>query len=208
LSRTVEYYNLLSRTDHPVFKKQVLNNPNPNSFNSAFNFMIAVELAKAKEALDDVYINQYPHTTNLNGIDGWEQNYFNFSKTNKQIDQRVLELLRWINSDIRMSLPDVIDASLAIVGKEPLVIVSASQGSFILDKAILGESTILDAEDSPQSRDTYIVRFAENVSSTLLDLLDKRLTAIEKAGSKHVISSPPIEWVIGDSALDKDTILR
>ncbi len=185
-----------------------MDNPNPSSFNSALNFMIAVELAKAKEAIQNLHINQFPHTTNESGIDGWESNFFDFTKPSKPINERVAELLIWINSDIRMSLPDVIDASLATVGKEPLVIVSASEGSFVLDEAILGESTILDAEDSPQSRDTYIVRFSENVSTISLDLLDKRLTAIEKAGSKHIISSPPIQWVVDESAIDQDTILR
>lgn len=203
------YRNHLTRTLHPVFQKDYSGVVGPDSsFHHIRNAIVARQLVTLKAKIDELELNSFPHTVLLSGINDWENDYFGFTKPSKSLGQRIIELLAWVNNEIGMTLPDVVKVSKAITGEEPLVIYRISKGSFILGKARLGVTTILGGGDTTANRYTYLVKFSTIINSTLLAKLDSELTRIEKAGSKHILSSPKVKWILGSSALGRDTYLR
>lgn len=203
------YYNLLTRLDHPVFKKEFNSGKNPDdSYSSILNRCVAHALSILKGDVDDLSLDMFPHTVTAADIDNWEVDYFSFIKSNKEHETRRNELLDWINNEIGMSLPDVVTACEAIVGKTPRVIVNANKGNFILGDNAFGATTIFKGEDNTTNRYTYIVRFTSNITTAQAKRLDEELTKREKGGSKHIISYPRLKWVLGESALGIDTYLR
>jgi hypothetical protein len=204
-----DYYNLLVRLQHPVFRKDFAFPPAPDSsFHLVRNYLIAKQLVKLKTKVDSLEENSFPHTVNQDGISRWETDYFDFNKPSLPIEQRRSELLKWINSKVGMALPDVQNAAVAITGQLPAVILKVNKGGWTLGKAPLGKITILGGQDTTENRYTYLVKFTSIVNSALLKTLDNELTRIEKAGSKHIISAPKVKWILGKSALGADTFLR
>lgn len=204
-----DYYNLLTRIQHPVFSKDFSGVPSKDaSFHLIKNYLIAKQLIKLNVKIYSLKENSFPHTANVSGIGRWEDDYLGFSKPSLDIEDRRSELMGWINSEVGMSLPDVINASVSITGVVPDVILRVREGGWVLGEAILGETTILGAADTTANRYTYLVVFNTIINSELLKTLDIELTRIEKAGSKHIISAPSVEWILGFSPLGVDTILR
>jgi len=106
-----------------------------------------------------------------------------------------------------MAVPDAISLAESIVGETPQIIRNVGREGWVLGMAALGLTTILSTSSDGTTQGLYLVEFSVPVDSGLLALLDQALTAIEKAGSRHVIKSPIPFWVLGSSALGIDTIL-
>lgn len=208
MSSISQYRHYFVRTQHPVYRKEYSLPTADHSGHLIANQVLAVEMEKLKAKVDKLILDSRPDTATKEGLDRFEMDYFAFTKPSKTPEQRRAELLVWINGRVGMSLPDVKKASRSITGLEPLVIVKVNKGAFVLGKARLGVTTILGAEDSTASRYTYLVKFSEPVNSAALSNLDRELTRIEKAGSKHIISAPKIGWILGSSSLGTDTTLR
>ena len=202
------YYKLLTRLDHPVFSKDFEDAGQDSNFNSVLNRCLAYALNIVAQDIKVLFLDMYPHKVTSGGIDNWEVDYFDFTKPGKDLETRRDELLKWMNSDIGMSRPDVVSICEAIVGKTPQIIVNANKGSFVLGANALGTATILAGEDNTENRYTYIVRFTTNITTAQAKRLDEELTKIEKGGSKHIISFPPAKWVLGESSLGVDSYLR
>lgn len=201
------YYEVLTRTDHPVFYQDYSEVTDINSpLNSIHNRILAKQLVKAKDLLDEVKLNTYPDTVTALTIDDWEFNYFGFTKASMPLAQRKAELLIKFNKQFTMSLPDVIAAAQAIVGLTPVVTRNVNLSGWVLGSGALGLSTTLGG-GSATGQGFYIVSFSVPVDSALLKKLDERLTIIEKAGSKHKVTSPIRYWVLGTSSLGIDTTL-
>lgn len=207
--RVDSYYNLLSRLDHPVFKVVSDAGLEPeDNFNQVLNRILAIELDLLMTEISNLYLGQFPHSVPENDISDWEVEYFNLVKGSKSIGVRRAELMQWINNPIGMALQDVINLAESIVGKTPSVIVRGNESGFLIDEAILGETSSLDGDQTTENKYTYIVSFTEIIPNDIAALLDKRLTQTEKAGSKHYLVFPEVAWIIDESVLGEDTILR
>lgn len=209
MASVIEYYNLLTRTQHPVYRKDFSGTPEQEaSWHLIRNYLLAKQLVKIMEKVSSLEENSFPNTVSDSGIDAWEFDYFNFSKPSLTLEQRRAELLKWINNKIGMSKADVIKAAEAITGKTPDIILNLNKGGWKLGSSVLGVQSILGGTDSTDSRYSYLVKFSDIVGNALLKTLDSELTRIEKAGSKHYLSSPQVKWILGNSSLGVDTILR
>jgi hypothetical protein len=209
MASAIEYFGLLTRTQHPAYRKDFSGVPSAEaSWHLIRNYLLAKQIVKLKEKLSSLEENSFPNTVNVSGIDAWETDYFNFTKPSLSIDQRQEELLKWINNKIGMSKSDVIKAAESITGKTPDIILNLNKGGWKLGSSVLGVQTILGGTDTTDSRYSYLVKFSDIVGNVLLKTLDSELTRIEKAGSKHYLSAPQVKWIIGKSSLGVDTILR
>lgn len=210
MSLEQQYYNLLTRIDHPVFAKDFSDTTTINSaspLNSIINLVIARQLVNLKAKLDEIALNKFPQSVTDLGIDQWEETYFGFSKSGKTLAERITELLAKLNSRVGMSVQDVINAAIAITGQTPTVTRNLGLGGWVLGEGILGLTTIF-AADTLQNLATYLVYFAASVDSILVRELDKKLTSIEKGGSTHLIVSPLRFWILGQGTLGVDTTLE
>lgn len=207
MSKEQRYYELLARTDHPVFAKDFSASTTISSpLNSIYNRVYAKSLVRLNTVLDELNLNTTPDTATAMTIDDWELNFFGFVKSSLSLSQRISELLIKFNKRIKMSVPDAISISESIVGKTPVIVRNVNLGGWILGEGALGISTILSAS-GPGTEGFYLVSFTEPVDSALLARLDERLTVIEKAGSRHRILAPIKYWELGSSALGIDTTL-
>lgn len=203
-----QYYEMLTRTDHPVFRKDFAEVQDASSpFNSVLNRILARQFVKLSQALDTLQLNAYPNTVDTTGIDKWEETFFGFVKSGVPFLQRVNELLRRYNHQITMSVGDVVFFAEVITGQTPVVMRNLYFGGFILDVSVLDLSTIFSGADQSISAQDYVVAFSKPVDSGLLKILDKELTRIEKGGSRHFLVAPPNFWVLDVNTLNVDTIL-
>lgn len=203
-----KYYELLSRTDHPVFNPDYSSTTTiqiGSTLNQILNLVFARQLVRLKTLIEELRSNTYPYTVDALGISDWELEYFGFIKNNVPLAQRVSELLTKFNRRFSMSVPDVLDLSKSIVGSTPIVTRNVFRQGFVLGRCYLGISTTLGGVSSGTF--TYLVFFTKPVNSTLLSKLDQALTLIEKAGCTHQVKAPPQKWVLGTVALGIDTAL-
>lgn len=202
------YYEYLVRTDHPVFKRDYSEVQTAESpFNSILNRVMARQLVRMRSSLEIVQNNTYPHLVAEEGIDEWEYRFFSFIKDNLNIEDRVEQLVLRFNNRVGLTEDDVQKIAFSFTGRMPRVIINSYFGGWILDQAALNVDTVFSGEDTPADRQTYFVIFDVPIPSEILRKLDNELTKIEKAGSKHFISSPTSYWSIGESSLNHDTIL-
>lgn len=202
------YYEVLVRTDHPVFEKDYSTSTDIESpVNSILNRVMAKQLDRMRAVIEEVRLNSYPESVTALAIDDWEQEYFGFTKPSLDLSQRIEELLIKFNKRFTMSVQDVIDISRAIVGETPLVTRNVNRAGWQLGTGVLGITTTLATPGSGGSIGLYLVSFTTPVDSSLLKKLDERLTIIEKAGSRHKVKSPIRRWILGRSALGIDTNL-
>lgn len=205
MSKEQVYYELLTRTDHPVFKKDFSLTTDANSpLNSIYNRIFAKQLEKLQELESEMRLNSFANTVTALTIDDWEQTYFGFTKPSLPLSQRVSELVIKFNRRFKMNVTDVIDLARAIVGETPLVVRNVNLQGWVLGQSALGINT---AFGGGNSEGLYLVAFSVPVDSNLLKRLDERLTIIEKAGSRHKVTSPVKYWVLGTSSLGIDTTL-
>lgn len=203
-----QYYEMLIRTDHPVYFKDYSVSTDINSpINSIWNRILADQLVIMRAIMDEFQLNIVPDTVTEMTIADWEGQYFGFIKTSTPFSQRVTELLIKYNRRFKMSVDDVISLSQSIVGITPLVVRNISRGGWNLGNAALGITTVLSNTGSTGGQGLYLVSFTNPVDSTLLAKLDEALTRIEKAGSRHVIKAPVQHWLLGRVALGIDTTL-
>jgi hypothetical protein len=204
-----KYYELLTRTDHPVFKKdfsEVQDGTSP--FNSIFNRLLAKQMVRMREALDALKPEMFPQTATELSISQWEDTYFGFSKFGIDLATRIEELLKKRNNQLTMSVKTVILLAEAIVGQTPRVLRNLSAlGGWVMDVAALDVDTIFPEPGTDNGAQTYVVIFETPVSSDLLKRLDNELTRIEKGGSKHILLSPARFWVSDVAALEVDSLL-
>lgn len=202
------YYKFLVRTDHPVFKRDYAEEQSSDSpFNSILNRVLAKQMVKMRTALDIVKNNTFPHLVTIEGIDEWENRFFSFTKSNLDIADRVEQLVFRYNNRVGLTEDDVQKIAFSFTGRLPRVIINSYFGGWVLGEAALDIDTVFSGEDTPADRQTYFVIFDVPIPSDILNKLDNELTNIEKAGSKHYISSPTSYWSIGESSLNHDTIL-
>ncbi len=208
-----QYYELFTRMDHPVFRKifdDVANFDDTTPFNSVLNLLMAKQMVKLVGFCDGLTLDSHPHTVREETIDKWEETYFGFTKVGVDFTQRRDELLQRYNIDIGMAVGDVITLAESITGQTPAVIRNAFFSGWTLDDpalSILDISTILGGDDQADHAHLYFVVFSDPVDANLLAIFDEELTAIEKAGSRHTLISPPKFWVLDSSVLDLDTLL-
>jgi hypothetical protein len=184
-----QIYEMLTRIDHPVFKRDMSAVTDQNSpWNSIWNRLLAKQFVRLQTAVASLAANAYPYTCDANTIDRWEETYFNFTKPDLTLTERRTELLVQINRRFTMSEPDVEQAAFAITGQTPTVIRNGYYGGWILDESVLDFDTIFNADSDGTS--TYWVIFSSPVDSALLKLLDEKLTGIEKGGSRHIFVLP------------------
>lgn len=213
MSLDQQYYELLTRMDHPVFRKlfvDVTTFDDTTPFHSVFNLVLAKQLTKLKGLCDGLILDSQANTVREVTIDKWEETYFGFTKQNVPFLQRRDELLQRYNIDIGLAVQDVITLAESITGQTPVVIRNAFFGGWILDSpdtGVLDQSTVLPGDDQSDHAHLYIVIFSDPVPTELLTVFDNELTAIEKVGSRHSLVSPVKFWVLNSSALDLDTIL-
>ena len=208
-----QYYDLLTRMDHPVFRKifeDVSTFDENTPFNAVLNLILAKRLVSLKEKNDGLTLDSHADTVREVTIDKWEETYFGFTKINVPFLQRRTELLQRFNIDIGMAVSDVITLAQSITGQTPIVIRNAFFSGFTLDDpdlGILDSTSVLSSDDQASDAHLYIVIFPNPVDTALLTLFDEELTAIEKAGSRHSLVSPPKFWVLNSSVIDLDTLL-
>ena len=199
------YYEILARTDHPVFLKDYGLSSDINSpLNSILNRVFAKRMIDLRLMTNEVRLNLYPETVTALTIDDWELEFFGFTKPSIVLLQRVTELLIKFNRRFKMNVADVIDLSRSIVGKTPLVTRNLNRNGWVLGQGALGINTTLGSAGS-LGVGLYLVSFTVPVDSALLAKLDQRLTIIEKAGSRHKVKAPIRYWIIGLSSLGIDT---
>lgn len=210
MSLEQDYYDFLTRTDHPVFKRDYSTEQSADSgFNAILNRVVARQLVKMREALNVLKSDTFPNTVTPYGIAFWESRYFGFVKP-LGIEHTVRrdQLVFRINNRVGLTIQDVINIAFSITGVKPKEIRNAYfTPGWILGESALGIDTILNADDSVDARQTYLVIFGEVIPTELLAQFDKELTKIEKAGSQHFISAPTPIWILDQSTLGKDTIL-
>lgn len=203
---------MLTRMDHPIFRKvfeDITTFDEDTPFNSILNALMAKQLFRLRESMDEVRANKYVHTVLESGIDRWEETLFGFVKNGVDFTQRKSELIARFNEVILMAVGDVISLAEQITGITPTVIRNFFFDGWILDdtdKSVLDLTTVLSGDDQASDIFLYLVIFDDPVPSNLLQKLDEELTVIEKAGSRHKIIAPPKFWVLDDSALGVDTI--
>jgi hypothetical protein len=203
-----KYYEFLTRTDHPVFLKDFSEVQDATSpFNSILNRVVARQLVRLRRAIELHGTNDFIHLLDEESIGKWEEVYFGFVKSGVSLEARKAELSKRFNSQIGMSVRDVIAFSEAITGQTPTVVRNLFFSGWVLDVSALDVDTIFPGTDQDEDAQTYVVVFSQPVNSELLKKLDKELTRIEKGGCRHVIVAPPQFWVLDVSALDVDTIL-
>lgn len=209
MSLAKAYRDFLTRTDHPALKKDFPDSVDgESSFNLIFNELLARQLEKIRLDVLKYKRSQFPQTADMDSIDQWEETYFNFTKPTTGLEDRIEELMLKRNSRIRMRVKDVKDLSQSITGKVPTVLRSLAQAGWILDVSVLDVDTVLSGEITLDDSQTYVLLFDDPIDSALMDRLDKALTNIEKAGSRHVIIAPLKMWVLDESSLDVDTIME
>lgn len=205
-----QYFNLLTRTDHPAYNKDFVDVSaidGSSPFNQIHNLVIARQLRKTVLVSEDVRLNIVPQTVTDTGISHWEETYFGFVKGTLGLAQRVAELLARINSTVTMNVQSVIDAAVSITGETPIVKRNMFFDGWILDADTLDLSTIFGGAPQDPNAQIYFVYFTVPIATELLQQLDERLTAIEKAGSRHVISARQEPWILDESKLDTETLL-
>ena len=212
MSLEQQYYEMLTRNDHPVFRKiidDVTTFDDETPFNAVLNLLVAKRMVDMRTAMDEVIANKYVHTVLESGIDRWEETLFGFTKPGVAFLQRRDELVARFNEVILMAVPDVIKLAEQITGVTPIVIRNLFSDGWTLDtaKSVLDLTTVLAGTDQGSDGQLYLVIFNDPVPANLLAILDEELTIIEKAGSRHTLIAPPKFWVLDDSALDLDTIL-
>lgn len=208
MSTEQKYYELLTRTDHPVFRRDFSQSSDINSpANSIMNRIFADQLKKFRDLFNEMKLNAFPNTVTALSIDDWELQYFGFTKPSLSLTQRIDELLIKFNKRFTMSLQDVIDISRAITGQTPLVTRNINLGGWILDEGVLGFTTTFGGTGGSLIG-TYLVTFLNPVDPELLQRLDERLTIIEKGGSRHIIKAALPSWVLDQSALSVTTTLE
>ena len=101
--------------------------------------------------------------------------------------------------------------ALSVAGSPALVTRNINRSGWVLGQGALGVNTSFGGGTAPESNAAgvglYLVSFLKPISSTLLAILDQRLTDIEKAGSRHRVKAPIQKWVLGRTALGVDTTL-
>lgn len=203
-----QYYEMLARTDHPVFYKDYSDTTDINSpLNSIWNRIMAKQLLRMRALMDEFQLNLVPDTVTAMTIDDWELQYFGFTKPGVDLADRVAQLLIKFNKRFSMAVPDAIALAQSITGQTPQIVRNVSRSGWVLGTGVLGISTVLSDPSDTNSVGLYLVAFTTPVNSVLLQQLDEALTAIEKAGSRHVLTSPIPFWVLGKSALGIDTTL-
>jgi len=213
MSLEQQYYEALTRMDHPVFRKifaDVTTFDSDTPFNAVLNLIVAKQMVKLKALEDGLILDSQPDTVRVETIDKWEETYFGFTKINVPFALRQSELLQRYNIDIGLAVADVITLAESIVGQTPIVIRNAFFSGWILDDpvlSVLDQTTILPGDDQSDHAHLYFVIFSNPVDTALLTAFDNELTAIEKVGSRHVNSSPTKFWVLDASVMDLDTIL-
>ena len=210
MSKEQEYYDLLTRTDAPVFKKNYLdvNDIDGDSpFNVIFNLVLARQLCKYKIDRDIILNNKFVQSVDENGIDQWEETHFGFIKPSIPLPQRVSELRDKVNNTNTMAVADVILESEVITGLTPIVIRNTFFGGWILDVSAFDVDTFFGDDVLGPESDYYLVIFSDPIDPVTLDRLDKKLTQIEKGGSRHCIFAPIQFWTFDISAFDIDTVL-
>jgi hypothetical protein len=202
------YYELLVRTDHPVFRKDFSAATGPSSpFNSILNRLIAKQLVKLRAEIDAMKADSFPQSCTGDGIGKWEETYFGQAKAGGTLPDRQDQVVQRINTRLTMSVSDVIALAEAITGKTPEVIRNMYTGGWVLGQSVLGLDTILSGGSQANAHSLYVVVFYDRIDSVLLKLLDKELSRIEKGGSRHGLVSRRQFWVLGQSALGVNTIL-
>jgi len=208
-----KYYNLITRLDHPVFRKlfaDVTTFDETTPFNAVFNLLVAKQMVKLDAAKEGLILDSHPDTVRVETIDRWEQTLFGFTKINVPFLQRRDELVQRFNENIGLAVRDVITLAESIVGQTPTIIRNLFFTGWILDDpvlSVLDKSTIMATEDQSAGMQIYIVIFNDPVDSALFRQFDNELTAIEKAGSRHKALAPIKFWVLDSSVTDLDTIL-
>lgn len=203
-----QYYEMLTRTDHPVYLKDYSTSQDVNSpINSIWNRIIAKQLVRIRAILDEFQLNLVPDTVTVMTIADWELQYFGYTKPALAIADRVAQLLIKFNKKFTMDVADAIALAQSITGQTPVIIRNVSRRGWVLGQGSLGFTTVLDDPSDALGQGLYLVVFFTPISSTLKTQLDQALTAIEKAGSRHVITSPIPFWVLGNSSLGIDTTL-
>lgn len=206
-----KYYEMLTRNDHPVFRKifePITSFDVDTPFNSVLNALVAKRMCDFREAQDEVVLNQHPTTVIESGIDRWEETLFGFTKPGVPFPQRKDELIARFNEVVLMAEPDIIKLAEQITGLTPVVIRNLFTDGWTLDtdKSVLDLTTVMSGTDQLSDGQLYLVIFNDPVAANLLTLLDNELTIIEKVGSRHKIIAPLKFWVLDDSALDLDTV--
>jgi hypothetical protein len=206
MSKQQIYYEVLMRTDHPVFYKDYAQTTTIDSpLNSILNRIFADQLAKFKTMMDELRLNMYPITVTDLTIEDWEYEYFGFTKPGLPLPDRVNELFIKVNKRFHMNISDVIELSRAIVGITPAVTRNVNKSGWVLGQGTLGLSTTFGGGSVAVG--FYLVSFPVAVNSSLLAKLDERLTIIEKAGSRHKVFAPIPKWVLGRAPLGINTTL-
>lgn len=194
--KTQIYYEALVRTSHPAFARDFsLSSDVHSPLMSIINRVVARQLAKARAVVEEVRLNLYPSSVTLLSIDDWENEFFGFTKPSLALAQRVTELLIKVNKRFHMNVGDVIDLSRAIVGETPLITRNVYRDGWDLGRGALGISTSFGGGSGAIG--FYLVSFTRPVDASLLAQLDKRLTTIEKAGSRHKVTAPVRHWILG-----------
>ena len=202
-----QYYEVLTRTDHPVFLKDYSTSQDINSpLNSIWNRLFAKQLVRIRAVLDEFQLNLVPDSVTAMTIDDWETQYFGYTKPALTLAQRKAELMIKLSKRFSMSTPDALVLSQAIVGKTPFIIRNLNLSGWVMGQAALGISTVFGGAGSTGIGE-YLVYFTSPVNSDLINKLDQALTSIEKAGSTHKVKSPIQFWILGQTALGIDTTL-
>jgi len=210
MSQTLEqqYYEMLSRTDHPVFARDFSEIQDGTSgFNAIMNRVLAKQLVRMRTALLQTGSNSFPQSPDTTSLAKWEERYFGFSKPTLNYNDRVSQLLKRRNRRVKMSITDALALCESITGQTPTIIRNLWSGGWILGQSALGLSTVLSGSPQSSASQLYLVIFAKQVDSILLKSLDEQLTLIEKGGSRHVIVTPATRWILGQSALGLNTVL-
>lgn len=203
-----DYYEVLVRTDHPVFNRDYSSSQNVNSpYNSIMNRVMARQLVKIRSLLDEIALNTNPETVTSLMIDDWENQYFGFTKGNLPLSQRVSELLIKFNKRFSMNVGDAIALAQSIVGLTPVITRNIDFDGWVLGTGVLGVSTVISGPTVVGGRGFYLVSFAAPVDTNLQKQLDNALTIIQKAGSRHKITAEVQYWVLGKGVLGISTIL-
>jgi len=210
MSQTLEqqYFEMLSRTDHPVFARDFSETQDGTSgFNAIMNRVMAKQFVRMRTALLQTAANSFPQSPDTTALAKWEERYFTFSKPTLDYNDRVSQLLTRRNRRVKMSVTDALALCESITGQTPIIIRNLWSQGWVMGQGIFGLSTVLSGSPQGDVSQLYLVIFSKQVDSTLLKSLDEQLTLIEKGGSRHVILTPPIRWILGQSTVGVNTVL-